>query len=57
MRQRPDHQMGGGNTPEKKWGEVHGVDEFGASGAYWDTFEKYGFTEERATEIERSLLE
>ncbi|XP_077242024.1 transketolase, chloroplastic-like isoform X2 [Tasmannia lanceolata] len=37
-------------------GVVHGVDKFGASGAYLDTFEKYGFTEENITRIARSLL-
>lgn len=38
-------------------GVVHGVEGFGASGAYLDTFKKYGFTEEDVTRIARSLLE
>jgi len=37
-------------------GIAHGVDDFGASGAYLDTSEKYGLTEERITQIARSLL-
>uniref|UniRef100_A0A7N0SWJ4 transketolase n=2 Tax=Kalanchoe fedtschenkoi TaxID=63787 RepID=A0A7N0SWJ4_KALFE len=37
-------------------GVVIGVEEFGTSGAYLDTFEKYGFTEENITRIARSLF-
>lgn len=37
-------------------GVVLGVEEFGASGAYLDTFNKYGFTEENITRIARELL-
>ncbi|KAL9678330.1 hypothetical protein QQ045_016174 [Rhodiola kirilowii] len=37
-------------------GVVIGVDDFGTSGAYLDTFEKYGFTEENVTRVARSLL-
>ncbi|TXG49511.1 hypothetical protein EZV62_025386 [Acer yangbiense] len=37
-------------------GKVIGVDEFGASGAYLDTFNKYGFNEENETKIAKSLL-
>lgn len=38
-------------------GVVHGVRDFGASGAYLDTFRKFGFTEENITRIAKSLLE
>nr|XP_010918808.1 transketolase, chloroplastic [Elaeis guineensis] len=38
-------------------GVVHGVRDFGASGAYLDTFKKFGFTEENVTRIARSLPE
>ncbi|KAK6156354.1 hypothetical protein DH2020_010602 [Rehmannia glutinosa] len=37
-------------------GVVLGVEEFGASGAYLDTFKKYGFTEENVTRIAKRLL-
>lgn len=37
-------------------GRVLGVEDFGASGAYLDTFKKYGFTEENVTKIAKSLL-
>lgn len=37
-------------------GAVIGVEEFGTSGAYLDTFRKYGFTEENVTRVARSLL-
>lgn len=37
-------------------GVVLGVDEFGASASYLDTFQKYGFTEENVTRIAKSLL-
>ncbi|KAL3520727.1 hypothetical protein ACH5RR_018876 [Cinchona calisaya] len=37
-------------------GLVLGVEDFGASGAYLDTFKKYGFTEENVTRIAKSLL-
>lgn len=37
-------------------GMVVGVDEFGASGHYLDTFNKYGFTEENITRIADILL-
>ncbi|XP_059627177.1 transketolase, chloroplastic-like [Cornus florida] len=37
-------------------GVVVGVEEFGASGAYLDTFKKFGFTEENVTSIAKSLL-
>ncbi|XP_050209272.1 transketolase, chloroplastic-like [Mercurialis annua] len=37
-------------------GVVIGVEEFGASGAYLDTFKKYGFTEENIIEVAKSLL-
>ncbi|KAK0593204.1 hypothetical protein LWI29_032833 [Acer saccharum] len=37
-------------------GKVIGVDEFGASGAYLDTFNKYGFNEENVTKVAKSLL-
>ncbi|KAL8052106.1 hypothetical protein ABFX02_06G191600 [Erythranthe guttata] len=37
-------------------GVVVGVDEFGASGAYLDTFKKFGFTEENVTRIAKNLL-
>lgn len=37
-------------------GVVLGVDEFGASASYLDTFKKYGFTEENITRIAKSLL-
>ncbi|XP_058082579.1 transketolase, chloroplastic-like [Magnolia sinica] len=38
-------------------GVVHGVEDFGASGAYLDTFKMFGFTEENVTRIAKSLLE
>lgn len=38
-------------------GLVIGVEEFGASGAYLDTFKKFGFTEENVTKVAKSLLE
>ncbi|OAY45862.1 transketolase, chloroplastic [Manihot esculenta] len=38
-------------------GLVIGVEEFGASGAYLDTFKKFGFTEENVTNVAKSLLE
>ncbi|KAL5981852.1 hypothetical protein ACLOJK_015919 [Asimina triloba] len=38
-------------------GIVHAVEEFGASGAYLDTFKKYGFTVENVTGISRLLLD
>ncbi|KAF8403084.1 hypothetical protein HHK36_011178 [Tetracentron sinense] len=38
-------------------GVVVGVEDFGASGAYLDTFKKFGFTEENVTNIARSLLD
>lgn len=37
-------------------GVVLGVDEFGASASYLDSFKKYGFTEENVTRIAKSLL-
>ncbi|XP_022879243.1 transketolase, chloroplastic-like [Olea europaea var. sylvestris] len=37
-------------------GFVLGVEDFGASGAYLDTFKKFGFTEENITRIARNLL-
>ncbi|KAA8539299.1 hypothetical protein F0562_025991 [Nyssa sinensis] len=37
-------------------GLVFGVEEFGSSGAYLDTFKKFGFTEENITRIAESLL-
>lgn len=37
-------------------GKVIGVEEFGASGAYLDTFKKYGFTIGNVTKVARSLL-
>lgn len=37
-------------------GKVIGVEEFGASGAYLDTFKKYGFTIDNVTKVARSLL-
>lgn len=37
-------------------GVVIGVKEFGASGAYLDTFKKFGFTEENVTKVAKSLL-
>ncbi|KAG8380514.1 hypothetical protein BUALT_Bualt06G0023600 [Buddleja alternifolia] len=37
-------------------GVVVGVEDFGASGAYLDTFKKFGFTEENITRIARRLL-
>lgn len=37
-------------------GVVIGVDEFGASGMYLDTFKKYGFTEENVARVARLLL-
>ncbi|PIA37310.1 hypothetical protein AQUCO_03000125v1 [Aquilegia coerulea] len=38
-------------------GVVLGVEDFGASGAYLDTFKKFGFTQENVTKILRSLLD
>ncbi|XP_048231810.1 transketolase, chloroplastic isoform X2 [Ricinus communis] len=38
-------------------GVVIGVEEFGASGAYLDTFKKFGFTEENVTKVAKSLLD
>ncbi|GAB4836438.1 hypothetical protein Ancab_001350 [Ancistrocladus abbreviatus] len=38
-------------------GVIVGVDEFGVSGAYLDTFEKFGFTEENVAGTARALLE
>ncbi|KAJ0044783.1 hypothetical protein Pint_06021 [Pistacia integerrima] len=37
-------------------GKAIAVEDFGASGAYLDTFKKYGFTEENVTRIAKSLL-
>ncbi|KAG9441552.1 hypothetical protein H6P81_017406 [Aristolochia fimbriata] len=37
-------------------GVVHGVETFGASGAYLDTFRKFGFTVENITRLGKSLL-
>ncbi|WOG88014.1 hypothetical protein DCAR_0207247 [Daucus carota subsp. sativus] len=37
-------------------GMVVGVTDFGRSGAYLDTFQEFGFTEENVTKIARSLL-
>ncbi|GFP95967.1 transketolase chloroplastic [Phtheirospermum japonicum] len=37
-------------------GLIIGVEDFGASGAYLDTFEKYGFTEENVTRMAKRLL-
>ncbi|XP_051130813.1 transketolase, chloroplastic-like [Andrographis paniculata] len=37
-------------------GVVLGVEEFGASGAYLDTFKKYGFTEENLTAVAKEIL-
>ncbi|KAL2525857.1 Transketolase-1 [Abeliophyllum distichum] len=37
-------------------GFVLGVEDFGASGAYLDTFKKFGFTQENITKIARNLL-
>lgn len=37
-------------------GVVVGVDDFGISGAYLDTFKKFGFTEENITRVAKSLL-
>lgn len=37
-------------------GVVVGVEEFGSSGAYLDTFKKFGFSEENITKIAKSLL-
>ncbi|KAF2295709.1 hypothetical protein GH714_033678 [Hevea brasiliensis] len=37
-------------------GVVIGVEDFGASGAYLDTFMKLGFTEENVTKVAKSLL-
>ncbi|KAI5575281.1 hypothetical protein BDE02_10G200600 [Populus trichocarpa] len=37
-------------------GIVMGVEEFGASAAYLDTFKKFGFTEENVTRVAKSLL-
>ncbi|KAK2968169.1 hypothetical protein RJ640_018262 [Escallonia rubra] len=38
-------------------GVIIGVDEFGASGAYLDTFKEFGFTEENVTRAAKSLLQ
>ncbi|KAL3649703.1 hypothetical protein CASFOL_006106 [Castilleja foliolosa] len=38
-------------------GVIIGVEEFGASGEYLDTFKKYGFTEENVTRMARKLLD
>ncbi|MQM20141.1 hypothetical protein Taro_053155 [Colocasia esculenta] len=38
-------------------GIVYGVKDFGASGAYLQTFERFGFTEGNVTRIARSLLD
>ncbi|OVA18045.1 Transketolase [Macleaya cordata] len=38
-------------------GVVIGVEDFGASGAYLDTFRKFGFTIENVTNIARALLD
>lgn len=38
-------------------GVVVGVEEFGASGAYLDTFKKFGFTEENLTRVAKSLFQ
>lgn len=38
-------------------GIAFGVEEFGASGAYLDTFKKYGFTKENIAKVARTLLE
>ncbi|KAL5709964.1 transketolase [Ranunculus cassubicifolius] len=38
-------------------GVVLGVEDFGASGAYLDTFKKFGFTEENVTKLARTLLD
>ncbi|KAK1283800.1 hypothetical protein QJS10_CPB21g00359 [Acorus calamus] len=38
-------------------GVVHGVDSFGASGAYLDVFKKFGYTVETVVKIARSLLQ
>ena len=37
-------------------GWVIGVEDFGANGAYWDMFKKFGFTEENVTRVTKSLL-
>ncbi|KAK9168755.1 hypothetical protein Syun_000895 [Stephania yunnanensis] len=37
-------------------GVVIGVESFGASGAYLDTFKKFGFTQENVTNVARALL-
>ncbi|XP_043699832.1 transketolase, chloroplastic-like [Telopea speciosissima] len=37
-------------------GVVIGIEDFGASGAYLDTFKKFGFTEENITRMAQSLL-
>lgn len=37
-------------------GIIQAVRDFGASGAYLDVFEKFGFTEENVTELAKSLL-
>jgi transketolase len=37
-------------------GVVIGVEEFGTSGAYLDTFNKFGFTQKNVTRIAKSLL-
>ena len=37
-------------------GVILGVEQFGASGAYLDTFMKYGFTEENVTRVAKELL-
>ncbi|XP_026416511.1 transketolase 10-like [Papaver somniferum] len=38
-------------------GRVIGVEDFGASGAYLDTFKKFGFTVDNVTQVARSLLD
>ncbi|KAF9598043.1 hypothetical protein IFM89_023820 [Coptis chinensis] len=38
-------------------GLVLGVEDFGASGAYLDTFKKFGFTQENVTKLARSLVD
>ncbi|KAJ7970504.1 transketolase, chloroplastic-like [Quillaja saponaria] len=37
-------------------GSIIGVEDFGASGAYLDTFKKFGFTEENVTKFAKKLL-
>ncbi|KAI3917091.1 hypothetical protein MKX01_003540 [Papaver californicum] len=38
-------------------GRVVGVEDFGASGAYVDTFKKFGFTTDNVTQVAKSLLD